>query len=94
MPWPHKNHLYRGFHIEYLQVSNTGTLFFNYSAVQYLMHLHMIWTFFPPTKEVTKIESLLTSLTSGIFTVSGLIKWRSPVTTTEKGGCGEKYASL
>ena len=49
------------------------------------MHLHMIWTFFPPTKEVTKIDSSLTSLTSGIFTVSGMIKWRSPVTTTEKG---------
>jgi len=49
-----QNHLYRGFHIEHLQVSKTETLFFNYSAVQYLLQLHMIWTFFTTDKESNK----------------------------------------
>ena len=48
----------------------------------------------PPTKEVTKIDSLLTSLTSGIFTVSGMIKWSGPETTTEKNGVAVRNALL
>jgi len=30
--------------VKHLQVSSTGTLFSSITAVQYLMHLHMMWT--------------------------------------------------
>lgn len=76
MPWLHKNQL---------QVSNTGTLFFNYSSAVLDAPPHDVdFKFSPPTKQVTKIHSLLTSLTSGIFTASGMIKWSGPEITTEK----------
>lgn len=50
--------------------------------------------FSPPTKEVTKIDSLLTNQTSGIFTVSGIIKWNRPEITTEKNGAVVRNALL
>ena len=50
--------------------------------------------FSPPTKEVTEIDSLLTSLASGIFKVSGMIKWSGPQTTTEKNGAVVRNALL
>lgn len=71
--------------VKQFQVSSTGTLFFNYSSAVLDVPPHDAdFKFSPPTKEVTKIDSLLTSLTSGIFTVSGMIKWSGPEITTEK----------
>jgi len=73
--------------VKHLQVSSVGTHFFNYSSAVFDAPPHDVdFKFSPPTKEVTKIDSLLTSLTSGIFTVSGMIKWSCPETTTEKMG--------
>lgn len=81
--------------VKHLQVSSTGTLFFNYSSAVLDAPPHDVdFKFSPPTKEVTKIDLLLTSLTSGIFTVSGMIKWSSPETTTEKNGAVVRNALL
>lgn len=81
--------------VKHLQVSNTGTLFFNYSSAVLDAPPHDVdFKFSPPTKEVTKIDSLLTNLTSGIFTVSGMIKWKGPQTTTEKNGAMVRNALL
>lgn len=58
-----------------LQVSSTGTLFFKNSGAILDAPPHDVdFKFSPPTKEVTEIDSLLTSLASGIFKVSGMIK--------------------
>ena len=81
--------------VKHLQVSSTGTLFFNYSSAVLDPPPHNVdFTFSPPTNEVTKIYSLLTSLTSGIFTVSGMIKWSGPEITTEKNGAVMRNALL
>ena len=81
--------------VKNLQVSSTGTLFFKYSSAILDAPPHDVdFKFSPPTKEVTKIDSLLTSLTSGIFTVSGMIKWSGPRTTTEKNGAVVRNALL
>ena len=81
--------------VKHLQVSSTGTLFFNYSSAILDAPPHDVdFKFSPPTKEVTKIDSLLTRLTSGIFTVSGMIKWSGPQTTTEKNGAVVRNALL
>lgn len=82
--------------VKHLQVSSSGTLFFNYSsAVVDAPPPHAVdFKFSPPTNEVTKIDSLLTSQTSGIFTVSGMITWRGPETTTEKNGAVVRNALL
>ena len=81
--------------VKQLQVSNTGTLFFNYSSAVLDAPPHDVdFKFSPPTKQVTKIHSLLTSLTSGIFTVSGMIKWSDPEITTEKNGALVRNALL
>ena len=72
--------------VKHLQVSSTGTLF-NYSSAILDAPPHDVdFKFSLPTKQVTKIDSLLTNLTSGIFTVSGMIKWSGPQTTSEKNG--------
>ena len=81
--------------VKQLQVSNTGTLFFNYSSAVLDAPPHDVdFKFSPPTKQVTKIHSLLTSLTSGIFTVSGMIKGSGPEITTEKNGALVRNALL
>ena len=81
--------------VKNLQVSSTGTLFFKYSSAILDAPPHDVdFKFSPPTKEVTEIDSLLTSLASGIFKVSGMIKWSGPRTTTEKNGAVVRNALL
>ena len=81
--------------VKNLQVSSTGTLFFKYSSAILDAPPHDVdFKFSPPTKEVTEIDSLLTSLASGIFKVSGMIKWSGPQTTTEKNGAVVRNALL
>lgn len=54
--------------VKHLQISSTETLFFNYSSAVLDVPPHNIdFKFSLPTKEVTKIDSLLTSQTSDIF---------------------------
>ena len=69
--------------VKHYQISSIGTLFFNSSSGVLNTPPHDVdFKFSPPTIEVTKIDSLLTNQTSGIFTVSGIIKWNRPEITT------------
>ena len=81
--------------IKALQISRTGTLFFNFStSIKDAAPHDLNFKFETGTETVTKIGLLLTDLTSGIFHVSGMIKWKEPARIAEKTGQFVRDATL